>query len=172
MCERGNGDYDPRYSSRVRAYGTVRSHDRVLSRCPRFAEASRTSWEKSQLIDEIIGLQGSSARQAMLRAGTCYLEIFEYHTPAARNAPPLRPCDHGYTHFCLDVTDIEKEFDRLTAAGMKFLRRPGDFGDLKAVYGEDPDGNIIEIQETAPDHVFALGQLPAQRAQRTEGGSK
>jgi glyoxylase I family protein len=124
-----------------------------------FSEVSRTEWRDSELIDQIIGLEGSEARQVMLRAGTCYLEIFEYARPAARRADPLRPCDRGYTHLCLDVTDIESEYDRLTAAGVLFCRRPGDFGSLKAVYGRDPDDNIIEIQETRDDHEFALGRL-------------
>jgi glyoxylase I family protein len=127
-----------------------------------FTEVSRTGWPVgSKLIDEVIGLENSAARQIMMRAGTCYLEIFEYDSPAARETAPLAPSDHGYTHFCLDVTDIEREFDRLSAAGMRFYRqRPGDFGNMKAVYGRDPDGNIIEIQETAQDHEFSLNQLP------------
>jgi catechol 2,3-dioxygenase-like lactoylglutathione lyase family enzyme len=126
-----------------------------------FAEVSRAEWEGDVFIDGIIGVEGSAARQIMLRAGNCYLEIVEYQRPESRNTPPLRPNDRGYTHLCLDVTNIETEFDRLTAAGMRFNRRPGDFGELKAVYGWDPDGNVIEIQETAPGHEFALGRLAA-----------
>lgn len=124
-----------------------------------FAEVSRTEWQDSELIDRIVGLRGSQARQVMLRAGTCYLEIFEYASPASRPDGPLRACDRGYTHLCLDVTDIESEFARLSAAGVGFYHQPGDFGSLKAVYGTDPDGNIIEIQETKPDHDFALQRL-------------
>jgi glyoxylase I family protein len=124
-----------------------------------FTEVSRTNWENNELIDSIIGVEGSAARQIMMQAGTCYLEIFEYLKPESRDSSPLRPCDHGYTHLCLDVTEIQKEFDRLSAAGVTFYRRPGDFGDLKAVYGHDPDGNIIEIQETTADHEFSLRRL-------------
>jgi glyoxylase I family protein len=124
-----------------------------------FSEVSRSEWRDNEFIDQIIGVGGSEARQAMLRAGTCYLEIFEYQKPAARPDNPLRACDRGYTHLCLDVTDIEGEYDRLTAAGVGFYRRPGDFGALKAVYGHDPDGNVIEIQETRDDHEFALARL-------------
>src|SRR2546421_480682 len=79
--------------------------------------------------------------------------------PAGRGTGPLRPCDHGYTHLCLDVTNIEQEFDRLTRAGVVFNRRPGDFGDIKAVYGRDPDGNVIEIQETTPQQAFSMARL-------------
>jgi glyoxylase I family protein len=130
-----------------------------------FEVVSRSEWNDNEFIDSVIGLKGSAARQAMLRAGGCYLEFFEYTAPAAREAERLRPCDRGYTHICLDVVGIEEEWERLTRAGAKFVRRPGGFGDLKAVYGADPDGNIIEIQETSADHATALerlGPLPAR----------
>lgn len=124
-----------------------------------FEEVSRTSWQENPLIDEVIGVNGSAAKQAMLRAGNCHLELFEYSSPPARAAAPLRPNDRGYTHFCLDVTDIETEFDRLVRAGMVFTRRPGNFETVKAVYGRDPDGNIVEIQETLAGEAATLERL-------------
>ncbi len=124
-----------------------------------FELVSDSSWADSEEIDSVIGVPGSAARAVMLRAGNAHLELFQYSAPAPRGGEPLRPQDHGYTHFCLDVTDIEAEHDRLTAAGMTFFRRPANFGELRAVYGKDPEGNIVEIQETSPDMVFALEQL-------------
>lgn len=121
-------------------------------------------WANEPRFDEVIGLKGSAARQCMFKAGNAYLELFEYSAPAAREGAPLRPCDHGYTHFALDVTDIEEEYERLSAAGMRFMcDRPGDFGDIKAVYGQDPDGNLIEIQQTTPDQAFAIQRLDKVR---------
>lgn len=116
-------------------------------------------WENDTKIDSVIGVKGSAARNAMLRAGNCYLELFEYKAPAARDASPLRPSDKGYTHLALDVVDIKSEYARLKAAGMIFCRDPGDFGDIQAVYGQDPDGNVVEIQETTNDHPFAFAHL-------------
>ena len=124
-----------------------------------FEEVSRASWQGNALIDEVIGVRSSAAKQAMLRAGNVHLELFEYTSPASRAAAPLRPNDHGYTHLCLDVTDIEQEFDRLSRAGMVFTRRPGDFGAVKAVYGRDPDGNVVEIQETFAAEPATLERL-------------
>jgi glyoxylase I family protein len=118
------------------------------------------SWADSPASDAAVGLSGSAARQQMLKAGNCYLEIFEYARPEPRPGEPHRACDRGYTHFALDVTDIEAEYDRLAAAGMEFAHeRPLDFGDIKAVYGKDPDGNIIEIQQTTREQAFALAKL-------------
>jgi hypothetical protein len=60
----------------------------------------------------------------------------------------MRPvCDHGITHLCLNVTDIDKEYERLNAAGMRFHCPPQHMGALKATYGRDPDGNVVELLE-------------------------
>lgn len=126
-----------------------------------FEPVMRSEWSDRPIVDRMIGLDGSAARQVMLRAGNAYVEMFQYSAPAGRpNDPPRDPCDHGYTHFCLDVVDIEAEYERLAAAGMTF---PGPLptrdemgGDpaLRAIYGRDPDGNIIELQEVVdPDRV-------------------
>jgi len=122
------------------------------------------SWQGNDLIDSIIGLKGSAARTVMMRAGNAYLEFFQYSSPEARDAEPLRPCDRGYTHICLDVVDIQAEHDRLTKAGMRFNRVPGGVNEVKAVYGWDLDGNIVEIQETAPTHATDLSHVKAPPA--------
>lgn len=124
-----------------------------------FEVIGETSWENNPTIDRTIGVPGSKARQAMLRAGGAHIEIFEYAAPAGKDSERLRPFDRGYTHICLDVVNINEEWERLTANGATFVARPTDFGEIKAVYGKDPDGNIIEIQETTPDHPTALEQL-------------
>jgi glyoxylase I family protein len=116
--------------------------------------------ENSEVIDNIIGLKNVAARHVMLKAGNCFLELWEYSHPASREAAPLRPCDRGYTHLCLDVSDIESEYERLSRAGMCFSNtRIGTVGVLKALYGKDPDGNVIELQEAPEGHEFSLGQL-------------
>jgi catechol 2,3-dioxygenase-like lactoylglutathione lyase family enzyme len=117
-------------------------------------------WRDSRETDAAIGVEGSAARTLMLKAENCYLEIFEYDSPPSREGGPARPNDYGYTHFCVDVTDIEEEFDRLAALGMTFpLPKPADFGPVQFIYGKDPDGNIIEIQQLDKDHGFALERL-------------
>jgi catechol 2,3-dioxygenase-like lactoylglutathione lyase family enzyme len=129
-------------------------------------------WERGNpVIDRIVGLEDSSARQVMLRAGNLFIEVFQYLTPEPRPGDPNRPvADHGYTHFCLDVTDLEAEYVRLTAAGMRFHCPPvfdREQG-IAATYGRDPDGNVIEIQEILkPDHVFHA----SRSRQEGSGGS-
>src|SRR5262245_977931 len=89
------------------------------------------TWKDSAEVDKIIGVPGSAARMMMLKAGTCYLEIFEYSAPKGRDGAPLRPHDRGYTHFCVDVTDIDAEYKRLKAVGMTFANpEPVNMGDI------------------------------------------
>jgi catechol 2,3-dioxygenase-like lactoylglutathione lyase family enzyme len=67
-------------------------------------------------------------------------------------------CDHGITHLCLDVEDLDAEYERLLAAGMTFNSPPQDLGaGVRTVYGRDPDGNVVELHELSPaEHAFAL----------------
>jgi catechol 2,3-dioxygenase-like lactoylglutathione lyase family enzyme len=123
------------------------------------------SWADSTLVDRIVDVPHSAARGAMLKAGSCYLELFQFSAPEPVSTRPLRPFDKGYTHFCVDVTDIEQEYCRLQRLGMSFgSPAPIDAGHVKSVYGCDPEGNIIEIQQTAEACDFRLDRLPREPA--------
>ncbi len=83
----------------------------------------------------------------MLKAPNAFLEVWEYREPQPRELTS-KPNDLGYPHFCLQVDDIENDYRRLEALGMRFVHpEPVNFGAASAVYGEDPFGNIIEIYE-------------------------
>ena len=107
----------------------------------------------TEAADKITGLQGSSARAVMLHAGNAMIELFQYASPAPRRGDPQRPVsDHGITHICIDVKDVDAEYERLTAAGMTFHCPPQEIGmGIRTTYGRDPDGNVIELQEILDD---------------------
>jgi catechol 2,3-dioxygenase-like lactoylglutathione lyase family enzyme len=122
-------------------------------------------WSRgSPIIDRIVGLPNSEAKQAMLKLGNAYLEFFEYVSPPGDlKDPGYGANDHGYTHFCLDVQDIDAEYERLTRGGMTFNCAPPNFpgSPIRATYGRDPDGNIVEIQEVLqPTSPLALRKEP------------
>jgi catechol 2,3-dioxygenase-like lactoylglutathione lyase family enzyme len=118
-------------------------------------------WSDSPVVDRIIGVKDSAARVLMLKAATCFLELFQYSAPAGGREARLRPFDRGYTHFCVEVQDIHAEYRRLSSLGMTFANpEPVEVGEIRAVYGWDPEGNLIEIQEvTTPTNAIALEQL-------------
>ena len=118
------------------------------------------SWPPGTAIaDRVTGLEDCSARQIMLRSGNAYFELFDYATPAPKPGNPQRAvCDHGITHLCLDVTDLDAEYERLSGAGVAFHSPPQDLGaGVRTTYGRDPDGNVVELQElSSADHRYAL----------------
>lgn len=119
-------------------------------------------WADMEVMDHIVDVPGSAAKGCMLRAGTCYLELFQYSAPPSGLERPLRPHDRGYTHFCVDVTDIEADIAHLKACGMTFNDRDFvDVGHVKTLYGYDPEGNVIEVQQCAPANGFTLEELRA-----------
>jgi len=114
-----------------------------------FEVVMSTEWPKgTEQVDSVLGLKNSSAKQTMLRLGNLCIEMFEFSSPEPAPMDPKRPvCNHGHTHMCFDVTDIEEVHARLVAAGIEFHVPPQDFGSVKATYGRDPDGNVFELQE-------------------------
>jgi len=127
-----------------------------------FAEAERFAWRPGEtVVDRVTELPRSSADAAVLHAGNLLIELFEFHAPAARPAPPdRRVSDHGICHIALEVTDIDGVHRRLSAAGMRFSCEPQTLWDgTRISYGRDPDRNVVELQQL-PDAANAMW-LPA-----------
>ena len=125
-----------------------------------FEVALDQSWQPgAELADTVLGLAGSSGRQVLLRiGGSAYLELFEFSSPPGRPGDPDRPVsDHGYTHLCIDVDDLDETYTRLSTAGVRFTSPPQDlFPGVRMCYSRDPDGNVVEIQELGPKHPFSV----------------
>lgn len=113
-----------------------------------------------ELLGRVTGIPGRPRlRSAILRLGNAFLEIQHYPEPAGHGDPGAHgPQDFGIRHFALDVCAIEAEVERLEAGGMCFpgpVQQPSSR--IKSIYGRDPDGNILEIQEIVqPDSPLAL----------------
>ena len=131
-----------------------------LERCIRFYTETiggRVAWEfgwerGTPEADEVTGLRDSATRAAMLKIGDTFLEVFEYSSPPPAQRNGERPVnDHGITHVCLEVTDIQAEYERLRSAGMRFHSAPMSQDGSSMVYGRDPDGNVVELIEFDQD---------------------
>lgn len=106
-------------------------------------------WNKGEpAADAVTALKDSAARAAMLKIGATFLEVFEFSSPTPVPATGDRPVNnHGITHICLEVQDIEGEYQRLQAAGMRFHCPLQQQDGSAMVYGRDPDGNVVELIE-------------------------
>jgi catechol 2,3-dioxygenase-like lactoylglutathione lyase family enzyme len=109
---------------------------------------------KGELYEKILALRGASGKVALLRHDNLQIELFEFLNPRPRAADPDRPvCDHGITHFCIEVADIERVYQHIKGAGTSFHSPPLVFpGAVKAAYGRDPDGNVFELLEMPAPH--------------------
>ncbi len=66
------------------------------------------------------------------------------------------------THFCVETNDMARDYKYLKACGVDFTGRDWlEEADVKAAYGYDPEGNIIEIQQCSSDSPQRLGLLQA-----------
>lgn len=114
-----------------------------------FEEVKRFGWPKGYAdADELTGLNDSAATCVMLKKGNSFLEVFEFTAPPPQEALTERPvCDHGITHICLYISDMDSEYQRLQIAGMPFHSEPKTDGSTRMAYGRDPDGNVVELLE-------------------------
>ena len=116
-----------------------------------FEVVERTGWDRNNtLADRAVGLDETAAKMAMLKAPNAFIELWQYSNPEPADHRQ-RPCDYGFPHFCLQVEGIQEEYDRLSAGGMRFVGPVVDFGEISAIYGKDPFGNIIELYEIRHD---------------------
>jgi catechol 2,3-dioxygenase-like lactoylglutathione lyase family enzyme len=108
----------------------------------------KTEWTDNALNDTVIGVPGTAAKTALLKAGDTRIELFEYRNPTGAAPSQPRPLwDHGITHLCFNVADIRAEYGRLCAAGIAFNSEPVRMGRWQFVYGRDPFGNVFELKQ-------------------------
>lgn len=116
-----------------------------------FEVEKESGWPKgASRVDRLLALPDSAARVVMIKLGETRIEVFEFESPVPASRPDsLRVSDHGITHLCLRVTEIEEEYARLVEAGVEFNSPPLDVGTSICAYGRDPFGNVIEFRQLA-----------------------
>lgn len=113
-------------------------------------------------IDAVVGLEGSAARQFMCRLGNSHIEVFEYLAPRSPDQNPDQGVNtFGYTHFAVQVEDIQATYQRLLEAGIRVHTPPSMEGvtvdehgrkqGYAATYCRDWFGNVFEIMEIYSD---------------------
>ena len=101
-----------------------------------------------EALAKVVGMPGADTRIVMLKGYGLRLELFRYYTPQGKRQEPQRQCDYGLTHLALQVSNIQKIYERLVKAGVRFNcppqnPRPG----VWATYMKDPEGVTVELVE-------------------------
>jgi catechol 2,3-dioxygenase-like lactoylglutathione lyase family enzyme len=118
-----------------------------------FEQVGEFGWEENSEMsvgaDIILAVKGTAAHVVHLKCQNLLIEIFEFKAGNPEPQNPNRPViDHGLTHLCFAVKDLDMEYKRLKAAGMKFHSPPVPVADnVRTVYGRDPFGNVVELEE-------------------------
>ncbi len=129
-----------------------------------FTLADEISFGPDQQSDQVLGLKDARCRSILVNAGNIFLEIFEFDSTATLRQGDRPLSEYGYTHFALDVENIQQAFDYLEEAGVNWHHNPVDTGDgYWMAYGRDPFGNVIEIQQLADDSAYSLNKLNGVR---------
>jgi glyoxylase I family protein len=106
----------------------------------------------SEIAEQVIEVADSTTRCVLMKCGNCFLELFQYLTPAPQGDPmQRRACDYGIAHLAFQVLDINAVFDRFVAAGGVVHNRPVKAGEAWSTYARDPFGNIIELMQLGSD---------------------
>ena len=96
----------------------------------------------------------------LVNAGNIFLEIFEFDANETLRDDRRRLSEYGYTHFALDVEDIQVAYEYLSDAGVAWHHHPVDTGEgYWMAYGRDPFDNVIEIQQLADGSGYSLNSL-------------
>ena len=99
----------------------------------------------------IVGYPDAHVRMAHLAfpGDAQRIELFQYLVPEPVGAP-AEPRAVGITHVCLVVDDLAGAYERLRAAGIRFVSPPvrvdtGANAGGQGVYLRDPDGGLVEL---------------------------
>jgi len=130
-------------------------------------------WDESASADAeaAVGIAGTTTRCVLMKCGNCFLELFEYLTPAPQGDPSQRrACDYGIAHLAFQVADIRPVFDQFVAAGGLAHNEPVKIGEAWSTYVRDPFGNIIELMQLGSDEpdfdLISCDMLPAHSKQK------
>jgi len=117
-------------------------------------ELGHSAWANSEQMDRLTRLRGTAAKMMFLAAANIYIEMFEYASPAPAAIEGERGVNElGFTHLCFDVDDTTAIHARLAAAGIDFHCDPIDSSGVRTVYGRDPFGNVIELQQIVTEGI-------------------
>lgn len=86
-------------------------------------EETATYEASGELLDQLTGIPGVVVKSAMLAVpGGIRIQMQTFDPPGELG--PIRHNDRGLTHLSWGVQDVQAEYDRLSAAGVRFRNAP------------------------------------------------
>ena len=163
--------YDPTWSTRGEDLWMTQvalvSHD--IDRLMAFYEAilgfkpyRRVELGDNARADEIVGYQNMRAEGGWFRIGPTskVIEFWQYINPVTAEFGGQREATAlGYS-FSLEVTDIQREYTRMSELGVTFFSEPMLIGGFHQVYARDIDGNVFSLRQALdPASPLSVRQL-------------
>jgi catechol 2,3-dioxygenase-like lactoylglutathione lyase family enzyme len=105
------------------------------------------------------GVFGARMRIVRMRLGSETIELTEFLAPRGRPFPgDLRPNDHAFQHIAIIVSDMDRAYARLRAAGVEHASTGPQTlpawnrsaAGIRAFYFRDPDRHYLEILQFPP----------------------
>ncbi len=98
-------------------------------------------------MNQAMDIDDASFKVRMIQKGDSRIELFEFNQSAS--AEEQRPVNKlGITHIALSSDSVEKDFEYLSANGVKFNAPLFGASPSRFAYGRDPFGNVIELLES------------------------
>jgi catechol 2,3-dioxygenase-like lactoylglutathione lyase family enzyme len=113
-------------------------------------------FENSRFLEQLVGVNRSAMRLAMVQGPGHMLELLEYTAPPDRAVLKPRSCDVGSLHLAFHVDDIEAAATKLASVGWRLVGeiqtiKSGDRAGLRLAYIRGPDGLTLEFLQQKPD---------------------
>lgn len=114
-------------------------------------------------VDAVSGIPGSEIEMAWFQLRNLEIEIAQYHSHPTELPAEPRPIDApGYNMVVFDVTDLEAARQRLLEAGGTIVETRGSLDGAPMIFGRDPDGNLIGLQELPASSIYSAKNFADQ----------
>ena len=116
--------------------------------------------------DEVLwGLQGAARKTAVMAAGSAFIELVEYVSPAGRWRPAgYLLSDQGILNVALGTVDkalFRETYDRALRAGYRANSEPWSESGATVVYLSDHDGVSVELLYVSQEAMELMGFVPS-----------
>lgn len=116
-------------------------------------EVTEKTRHSGRMTEQITGVPDAAMEIAFVELPGHRIELLQYLRPDNRRVSDLRPCDTGFAHLAFEVDDVDAVLEAIKAGGFEAVNPPaspetGPRKGGKVVYTRNPDGIVLELQQT------------------------